>query len=1470
MFVTRDELLGYQLPSKLSHLTKLHNQLLALPLAINLDKLQLEGKTSKGNSFNQQKQKDQPKGSCSSVSDIKQVIIKCGQVLKICGVYEDVLPLIEGGSKQSMGEFKHASDIATHPYDGQISIQHYQMAPQSGVLYQQMAAHQQRQQLFKANNSYNQMNQHLQHQPHESAKFHKLLKLRYTNEPQQRVHVSGRRVMQPANGIAGGDHYALAPPLIYGPQQAPPPTSSPPNRLSVTSRQVGQRYARCVLLNQRSIDKLCANQSFSGSAGSDSGESGSDEEETEVLIPIDQKGRFYLCATNQSVINELYCRGCNASNDSSNLVFRLSQIVSLLSLSKRLFLCDNKEASRWQQRRTGPTRGCQVDPVSLPLTVRLITGPRPMNFSPAMFGSSSTMESYFRLESNVGGHSIRCKYNKSAVSVDQQVSAGDVNGCSPINTATSPVCSCPQGVPASENEAGYGLFSAMLRIERISKRDVLLACTIKPDPLLHLDLVTGSLAARNQLTRKKEPSQTEAGQQPSKQALWITAGRTTRIRSDRLMALRETGDEGDHLKSFGKSSFSRLRACRSLISLNGRRNKKRPNIPNSMLPASGQYSSNVAPPVGATGNPGKQDSTVNTGGGSVSSNAQSVLGLIGADAASQSDSSIVMVEFDCRDTELKFVRTFVESSIPTSSIPDLVLSRMDFCHKNSLDWERQLKLSYRTLGRDFDSCQRQMELTRLEASRLAEATAAELARASQNEASMRCGQSQQQRLALVLAASKGGPCSLSASDSTSSSRSSSGVSSAGRENRKRASPSSGSQATSSPSGGPAGKGAALASTSVSSGSASSTSHSSSRLLRLVQRILPGKATASGQLEYATEGGSASETETNERERRQKVMEELSCRFRSELVVDCGSDKSAARTTTTRPAPRTEPIVSDQDNATLMNAQKIHRKLLKTKSETNGLAHCSLDECGSQMDCRENRLEPAENTAQNTRRRMAEPAEQNAKREEEDDDSSSHLYESLERLNECLKRGKLRLEGSSVGSPALGGGAPRPPITIPGKLGRSMELLASRRTRERNNNATRRSDDDDNDDDDDDDEWWRSSTRESTSERQRLCGDQQASRRRRQVAEKPQSGQRSAGKSADRCRAIGSKALVRPASSGFVVGAWRAGGNSNDEDDYGRDRDGAMEPVSIEACHDEFVSMVEMDEAEPELIYQNLAPAAGQGIQRHQSSFELDKRRHLVGRMERKLMKLRNRNPAGSQAGHSEGWLSERELFGGSQGAPSGFEEPPAAEGDEELELRSINLPASAGELWRRRSLATTSALSEGCRLPRPTYLAGGGRRHSHSGRRREPPGSCSSESVHSFGSAGGRQRTREAGRSPDPALRDGAPDGQVDTAGGPFCGANSLRSSSFGSSSSCLSSSGSGLEAAGGARVGVRPATSSGATVEPRQRDAAWSALAAELGAKQIPFKAKLAAVGQVTGQQQQQQVSGRIATLDRACYGSG
>lgn len=309
--------------------------------------------------------------------------------------------------------------------------------------------------------------------------------------------------------------------------------------------------------------------------------------------------------------------------------------------------------------------------IRLPLTVNLISGPRPANFSPTMFGASSTMESYFDTEENVASHRIDCHFNKSYQGNSSSVKRH---------------CDCGRDlVKQGSSKELFGLFSARLRLETLIKRDVLLACTIKKDPLVHLDLF-GKVKSHRSLLEIGENS-------------------SDRVQAnDRLLALRESNeysgmnDPRSKTKSLGKSSASRFQACRSLISLNGRK-KQRPKIPNSMLiPSDNNDNNNYQERQLLTSLYGDTNSSLPSKSGS-SQTVESGL------------NEIIIIEIDCADTKLKFVRTFVEQSIPTGNIPDLVLNRVNYCRNNSFHWERQLKLSYKTLAEDFDSCQRQIEFS---------------------------------------------------------------------------------------------------------------------------------------------------------------------------------------------------------------------------------------------------------------------------------------------------------------------------------------------------------------------------------------------------------------------------------------------------------------------------------------------------------------------------------------------------------------------------------------------------------------------------------------------------------------------------------------------------------------------------------------------------------------------------------------
>jgi len=1334
----------------LSYLTKLNNnQLLALPLAINLDRNNLETSSSKSSTM-----KDQDK-----LSDIKQVVIKSGQVLKVCGVYEDVLPLIEG---KHQAELKRKERFAHHD---QRSIQPHQMAAHSSLLYQPINTdhlyHQAASAGYRAGK-----------QPKQAGrKNQRLLKLRQVGKPEFQQQASG--------------HYAASP-LIYGAPSGPLMSGlggQAETQVSYSQQapSTGQRYARCILLSRKSLDQLTSCSLVASAIQGHEQQAEPEPDEAEVLIPIEQRGRFYLCATSQSMVNELHCYRCNGAS-SPNLVFRLSQIISLLSVGKRL----SERSTRGQQQQPArhrqhrwPMNGqCEPNVIKLPLTMRLVVGPRPVNFSPSMFGSSSTMESYFKSEANVGGHSLECRFNKNFAlakgAAEGQVSEASQEGVQGARKPSGPVCSCALKLVKMEADSGgqgCGLFSAVLRIERMSKRDVLLACTIKKDPLLRLNLFTDDHSKSLQAAECRSKA---AGSLMNQNNLFR---QHSTLAADQLhcerLAIQERCHQPDKqvacdAKSINKSSFSRLRACRSLISLNGRR-KRRPNIPSSMM-AANNWAPCELPPGGASGRQFGDSSSL-----------------------SAEERPIVIVEFDCNDSELRFARTFVESSIPTSVIPDLVLNRVEFCQRNSPEWERQLKLSYKTLSQDFDSCRRQMEQNRKRAlERHLSARRANLPASEPYEAS----------LPALLVATSG------CVDSTASSRSSSGVSSAGGRDKRQLdgratdSPSSKHEATSKSGSSSCSNNNVAASTSGSSATSSSTSitaqqssrANSSRLLRLVHKILP-------PFQAKPQPGDGA------RNSQRRVMEELSGKLRQQSLAGDREQAGAE-------------IASRTDDATLMNAQKIHRKL------TTGCA-----------------------------RHLVRAARSNSERMSEEEtttaagsgDSSSHLYESLERLNEDLgRRVPRKLERLHFSkSPKLTAYSAKGNRRL--AIGKSIEFLVGGgagsgrlnafvcRSSGRPNNSSGA------ETEADEDEWWHSSTCEPAGAIQ--SGGQLATRARLKIGAT--------------CKSAGS-----PGCS-------------------------AMEPVSIESCNDEFMSMVldgdcdaDQERAKARSVGSELSLASeagwrpqlggeracrsliGQlcdipnrsidgaeniymnlpGIRESRSSSEVrlqaaaSSRQRLAGRMERKLMKIRGRQRGAQMVGakcEAGGWSSERELSpleldGQERFARSGF--------------HSIGLSSEGGgggddddDGCADEPGSPMSYKSREGRQFKSDYLSQRALAGSHWSRK-----SVNSLAPVEFGAgrAFGARPAGGAGVEPGRAYNETI---------------NSFRSgSSFESSgSSSLSSTKAELVAAfqRSSRSGgdSSPASSSSSLAEPRlneRRACCWP----EACATQIPFRGGGTAVGQVTG----------------------
>lgn len=438
-----------------------------------------------------------------------------------------------------------------------------------------------------------------------------------------------------------------------------------------------------------------------------------------------------------------------------------------------------------------------------------------------------------------------------------------------------------------------------------------------------------------------------------------------------------------------------------------------------------------------------------------------------ATAAASTEDHVVLIEFDCNENNLKFARTFVENSIPTSTIPDLVLNRMEFCQRNSLDWERQLKLSYGTLSQDFDACQQQISEQRAKA-----ASSIRLERAS-----MFCepndGGANKFPAAVATAAAASEIIKESGSQSTTSSRSSSGVSSAGGLRRDKST------------------------TTMSKSSAGGLDGAGSKSSSISSSL---EKQPSGQQRPAL--------------RSQSQPQNPLLRFMSRILP------------TSQPAGK----LAMNNNETIMNAQKIHRKL-------NGCV--SGGSAGSTSSASDNNFDnEAEAEAFDGLRNRAPSSPSSACSASS---SGSHLYESLERLNEKLSRKKQvkslrRLKQQQ-----------HQPVMSTGDLGRNFP-------KSRQQPAPF----------DDEDEWWR------------LDGADYRSQRPAKRGERAGGGQIKYAGNAWSPRRLSPEAPVanfptaRSGTTGQPSAATASGGG-------GGGSTTAMEPVSIEACPDDFIASVEESE-----------------------------------------------------------------------------------------------------------------------------------------------------------------------------------------------------------------------------------------------------------------------------------------------------
>jgi len=611
-----------------------------------------------------------------------------------------------------------------------------------------------------------------------------------------------------------------------------------------------------------------------------------------------------------------------------------------------------------------------------------------------MFGGAGAAShaGHFSSESNIGGHKVACRFNRIHASLSsssisrlasEQLLAAQSELRSRLSNSSSSAklnqsvlvagaCSCAteldaNGVSIKPNDSTGGqfkseqfnLFSATFCLDSLAKRDVLLACTIKREPLEHL---SASL-----------PISAEGRVSPVGDSL--LAGERTRKNS--AEGDKESCRKAQVSCGGGKSSLSKLRACRSLISLNGRhgKSKRRAHIPSSMLflAAHNQQQRNESkgcieeevdlfsylPQGGASGalessaarrqqQQQEQLSEDWTSAGGVMLAEGEKAALIGdlmarcnngtraeqrrprtrkeekeekvewpsssleavqlasldcgrprrceslvakclplrrctLDAARHRDKEqlgesvlggpqkrtslgggqIVLLEFDCQDEQLEFVRTFVEDSLPSASIPELVLGRMQHCQERSAFWERQLKVANESLRRDFELLRSQLDsLARRQQSAANEqqlnnnghsTTAIKLAqrRLAQASSSQANSQSSQANSLAQPQEPHMQETSHQVTTMSSSSGSSSGVSSA-EESRRPAKSSARSSSKSSAA--PEDEeqlGAGLESVAERGGAGN-------RLLRLVQRMLPGRpalvARGCGPLETVCRAG----------------------------------------------------------------------------------------------------------------------------------------------------------------------------------------------------------------------------------------------------------------------------------------------------------------------------------------------------------------------------------------------------------------------------------------------------------------------------------------------------------------------------------------------------------------------------------------------------------------------------------------
>lgn len=639
LFVSRDEMIAFKLPDSLSRMTRLaNNHILPIPLAINLSSVSSASSPSFSTSSpssastfsssspqhqhqqhqHQQKEQHQQQNHSQNqknCSDITRIVLSCGQVLRVCGIYENVLPMLDSRQQKNFKNSKHKLvSSSSKAQKSTTTITTQSNSPNSFNIAPLPALH--------------------YYQPHFATPNCATRQQIYANpSPQyanfERAHNCSKNTKIKNNKSSS--------------------SSSKPNLVDV------ERYVRCIAVCDKTVEALtspssdcCSVQGKRRTELSKQTNTSEQREEFEVLIPLSTMGRFYVCASKQTLVDALY--GCQMTLN-PNLVFTLEQITTLLSLSSRVGGTSGVDCANFACKTQRARHRCRRRLLRLPMSVNLVFGSRPATYSPSMFGMSTTLESYFANEANIAGHKLDCFFNKA-------------NSSQITTTKTTSACRC-----CYTTQNSFGFFSAALRLETIKHRNVIAACTIKSNPLVTITDIDEQLLLSASLSKLKLEQQ---------------------LKKTKLETLEQSPHKNDRCVSSStcKSSFSRLRACRSLMSLNGHKRKQRPKIPQQLVPADRCYESNNL----------------------ISGHFDSLKAL---QANVSNGERVVFLEFDCSDFEIKFVRTFMDSSLPASSIPETVLRRLELCASVTSTWESHLKLSYVHLAQDFDAYSRQLNSNRL-------------------------------------------------------------------------------------------------------------------------------------------------------------------------------------------------------------------------------------------------------------------------------------------------------------------------------------------------------------------------------------------------------------------------------------------------------------------------------------------------------------------------------------------------------------------------------------------------------------------------------------------------------------------------------------------------------------------------------------------------------------------------------------